>query len=115
MRLDEAIQLHLDTLKPSTAKTYWSALKSCVEVIGAGREIEDIVTADLVRVHNQLLKKNYTPATLRQRVTSIKIFFKWLHDMDLAEENPARVLKVKRLKRPLTREKVGRSCLLVSQ
>lgn len=105
MRLDQAIRLYLDTLKPSTAEAYWKALKTVQEIVGPGRLLDDITPADMVRVHTYIEKKNYAAATMRQRVTSIKVFFNWLHKMELASANPARVLKVKRPKRPQTREK----------
>lgn len=106
MRLDEGIHLYLDTFdKQSTRTTYRKALKTLSEQLGPGRDLEELTPADLIRVFNYLNKQPYAPATLRQRLKSIKTFFNWLQDMELIESNPARVIKVKRAQRPRTRAK----------
>jgi site-specific recombinase XerD len=106
MRLDEAIQLFLGTYhKKSTAEAYWKTLKFLKDQIGAGRRLDEITPGDVIRVHNYFLEQNYAAATLRQRTSSIKIFFNWLKKMELITENPARVIKIKNPRRPHTREK----------
>jgi integrase len=106
MNLNEAVQLYLDTFtKRSTADTYQKALITLMEVVGPARRIEEIGPADLVRFHTHISHQDYAPATARQRITSVKTFFSWLHKMELIEKNPARVIKARRLQRPRTRDK----------
>lgn len=106
MRLNEAIDLYLGTFdKQTTRIAYNKALKTLMEIVGTHRLVEEITPADLIRVHNELLSRRYAAATLRQRTTTLKSFFNWLVQMEMLENNPARVLKSKKLPAPRTREK----------
>jgi len=106
MRLDEAVQLFVDTYdKETTRRTYLLALRAVIDIIGGGRDIEDISTSDLIRVQNYLQKKDLAAATLRQRINSVKTFFNWLYKFEFKKENPGKIIKAKRPRRPQTREK----------
>lgn len=106
MQLKEAINLFLSTYEKDTTRLiYTKALAHVSDQIALGRDINEIQPADLIRVHNTIRAKKYAPATLQQRVKSVKTFFNWLHRMDLIESNPARVISAKKPKRRQSRDK----------
>ena len=106
MRLDAAIDLFLGSYQNAlTRETYQKALNQLVDQLGPGRDITGIQPADMIHVYNYFLNMGYATATFAQRVKTVKTFFRWLHNMELIESNPARVIKTPRIPRPQTKGK----------
>lgn len=76
----------------NTMKAFKSDLNIFTRFAGAWTAIGDISTADLERFAEWLVEDREAPCSpksLARRVTTLKVFFGWLSDVDILPRNPA--------------------------
>ena len=89
-----AFELHMTNQEysPHTIKSFRSDLRLLAGYLGEETPIGRISTADLNRFLNYLLHERGVPCSPKsyaRRVTTLKVFFKWLHRYGVLPEDPA--------------------------
>jgi len=89
-----AFDAHMDRegFTKNTMKAFHSDLNIFTRFAGAWTAIGDISTADLERFTEWLVEDREAPCSpksLARRVTTLKVFFGWLSDIDVLPRNPA--------------------------
>ena len=94
MNLESAITTFLLS-QPNlgTRKAYRSCLIPLQDYIGLARPVDEVNVMEVVRYSSKLYDKDYSPATIRKHVISIKAFFNWLIKIDVLEKSPAAAIK----------------------
>lgn len=106
MKLDKAIQLFLGEHRTTTATSYTYPLKLMCEWVGAAKDIADIKPEHLLEYFQVVIKpRGYAPATEQKHVKTVKTFLNWCVRVELLEKSPAKVIKGKRLRTAIGREK----------
>jgi site-specific recombinase XerD len=75
-----------------TVKAFTADLRLLGKYVGAGQDLNAIGTHDLKNFLDWMLNKRgvpCSPKTYARRVTSIKAFFRWLHETSILLEDPA--------------------------
>ncbi|MCD4684634.1 MAG: site-specific integrase [Anaerolineae bacterium] len=98
--LDEAISPFLEHLRqdgrsPHTINAFRSDLGLAVEFFGAGMVLGEITTSKLNRFMTWIESGrgvSCSRKTYARRVTTLKVFFKWLHSDHVLDHNPAEAL-----------------------
>ncbi len=75
-----------------TVKAFTADLRLMAKFVGAGQDLNAIGTHDIKNFLDWMLNKRgvpCSPKTYARRVTSIKAFFRWLHDTNVLLEDPA--------------------------
>jgi site-specific recombinase XerD len=81
-----------------TRKAYKGCLIPMVNYIGPARPADKVTGPDIIEYSATLYTRNYSPATIRKHVISIKAFFNFLVKIDMIEQSPARAVKTPRRK-----------------
>lgn len=106
MELKKAIELFLGEFIPTTRTSYTYPLTLMRDWIGATKTLDAIQPAMLIEYLQVVVKpRNYAPATHHKHVKTIKTFFNWCVRMELISKSPAQVVKNKRLRTAIDREK----------
>ena len=109
MNLAEAIDLFVNRpeIAPATRRTYMYDLKALREYIGPARLVTDIIPADILRYMRHLDQSATIKSTFtyNKHVTSIKALFKFCLDVQIATDNPAKILKKKRVSERVPKSK----------
>lgn len=88
----------------NTRVAFASDLRLVCEHLGAGRPIGDVTTADLDGFLAWLLSyrgRRCSPKSYARRVTTLKVFFGWLHAADAIPTDPARAVIHRKAEPPL--------------
>ena len=109
MKLIDAVDLFTNRpeIASATQRTYLYDLKTMCSHLGPARLVTDIIPADLLRYAHSLSESETITSnhTYNKHVTSIKAFFKFCADARIIPENPAKVLKKKRVSRRVPKSK----------
>ncbi len=89
-----AFDIHMahEGFTKNTMKAFQSDLNIFTRFAGAWTAVGDISTADLERFTDWLVEDREAPCSpksLARRVTTLKVFFGWLSDVDVLPRNPA--------------------------
>ena len=74
---------------------------------GGVSQIRDIKREDICKYQDFIMKKNMTILSKRDELITIELFFRFLHDYEYIEENPALVIDPPRKPRHLPRDILG--------
>ena len=75
---------------PHTVKAFGGDLRLFAQFVGAGQSIGQIMTRDLDNwLQWQRTSQHCSPKTYARRVTSLKSFFRWLHQANVVGTDPA--------------------------
>jgi site-specific recombinase XerD len=90
----QAFELYMtnEEYSPNTIRSFRSDLRLLGNYLGHNRLIGRISTADLNRFLHYLLHERGVPCSPKsyaRRVTTLKVFFKWLHQGGVLPEDPA--------------------------
>lgn len=84
--------LHEDGKSPNTVKAFSSDLRLLSRFLGGGTDVSAVGTHDLKNFLDWMLNQREAPCspkTYARRVTSIKSFFRWLHEGGIVAQDPA--------------------------
>ena len=103
-----AFDEHLGRLAKTlnTRRAFGSDLRLLAEFLGPGRPVGKVSVDDLNRFLTWLLEyrgQPCSPKTYDRRLTTLKVFFAWLHEVDALPRDPALDLVHKRAQAPLQR------------
>lgn len=103
-----AFDEHLGRLAKTanTRRAFASDLRLLAEFLGPGRPVGKVSVDDLNRFLTWLLEyrgQPCSPKTYDRRLTTLKVFFAWLHEADALPRDPALDLVHKRAQAPLQR------------
>ncbi len=76
----------------NTMKAFRSDLRILEEYFGSGKPLDEIDTEQLRAFLDYVREgrgKPCSPKTLARRITTLKVFFSWLHESEVLEEDPA--------------------------
>jgi integrase/recombinase XerD len=88
----------------NTVKAFRSDLRILEEYFGAGKPLEEIDTEQLREFLDYVREGRGKPCsskTLARRITTLKVFFSWLHESEVLEEDPAAPLVHHRVTTPM--------------
>jgi integrase/recombinase XerD len=102
----QAFELYMknEEYSPNTIRSFRSDLRLLGNYLGPNRLIGRISTADLNRFLHYLLHERGVPCSPKsyaRRVTTLKVFFKWLHKGGVLPEDPAAPVIQKSVTPPL--------------
>lgn len=94
LRAAETFVLYManEAFSPHTIRSFRSDLRLLGDLLGHDRPIGRIATADLNRFLHYLLHERDVPCSPKsysRRVTTLKVFFKWLHKGGVLPDDPA--------------------------
>lgn len=95
VRLSEALDHYLESLKPEYRNTHGQYVRKYVEYTGSDVELQDLSRAR-VESYVEAQIRTTDPAA-QERVTALKGWFKFLHRTGLTEENLGVQVRVKRI------------------
>ena len=90
----------------NTRKAFMGDMRLLVKFLGGHRLVDTITTEDLEGYLNWLYTRQDPPPkpkTMSRRITTLKVFFKFLHDQKLIAEDPAAPIPQIRARTPLPR------------
>ena len=116
-----AVDRWLDTYNsPSTARSYWTVLSRFTRETGPERPLHEVTPEDvdrwLARLRSQtelfadhpsrpMVKKKPSPATIANRIRTVKTFFNWCVRCSFIDESPSRFISSKRFSHVKLRSK----------
>lgn len=106
MELEKTIELFLGEFIPTTRTSYTFPLRLMCGWIGATKDLAAVKPEMLIEYFQMVITpRNYAAATHHKHVKTIKTFFNWCVKMELLDKSPAKVIKNKRLRTAIGREK----------
>ena len=109
MQLSQAVELFVarPDIRPATMRTYLYDLDAMQDYIGKSKPIESIIPADVLRyfvhLHNKVSIES--DHTYNKHVTSVRAFFRFCVNMQLISDNPASILKKKKVSHAVEKSK----------
>ena len=106
MRIQDALdefllQQQADGRSHHTVAQYARHVRSFVAFVGADRELATITVGDVARfMTTASTTEGRSPATVNALRTSLRVFFRHLHEAAIAPTNPARLLRLARCSSP---------------
>ena len=101
MQLSEAVDLFVSRpdIADATKRTYLYDLIAMQDYIGAGKPVNEIIPADILRYFIYLDRKESITSdhTYNKHVTSVRAFFKFCVAMQMIEKSPIGTLKKKKV------------------
>jgi integrase/recombinase XerD len=88
----------------NTRKAFASDIRLLGKYLGIGQPVGDISTENLNQFLDWLLNERDAPCSPKsyaRRVTTLKVFFKWLHDSGVLADDPATAVIQRSVKSPL--------------
>ncbi|MBN1584571.1 MAG: site-specific integrase [Anaerolineae bacterium] len=120
----EVFELYMDneSFSMHTIKAFRGDLRLLGQYLGQGRLISRIATDDLNKFLGWLLRERCVPCSPKsyaRRVTTLKVFFKWLHKSGVLPEDPAAAVIQHSVNTPLpeilTEKEIARALTVTGQ
>lgn len=106
MELGKAIELFLGEFIPTTRKSYTFPLRLMCGWVGEAKDLTAVKPEMLIEYFQVVIKpRSYADATHHKHVKTIKTFFNWCVKVKLLESSPASVIRNKRLRTAIGRDK----------
>jgi integrase/recombinase XerD len=107
LKLSEALTLFLqEHQNPNTQHAYKGVLKRLLsETLDPDREIDTVAAVELIQHIHKLRQGHLAEATIQKHIKTIKTFFIWLNRVGLLTQNPAQMLRQKRVSRYIEKDK----------
>ncbi len=107
LTLGDALVLFLqEHPNPNTQHAYKGVLKRLIyESLSPDRDVDSVQPVELIQHVQKLHKSHLAEATVQKHIKTIKTFFLWLTRIGLLSQNPAQMLRQKRVSRFIEKDK----------
>lgn len=84
----------------NTARAYWGDLQDCFEwTVKRELNIFKLNEKDIRQYVGLLRRRKYSESTIRRRITTLRLFYNLVIDIDLRDGNPAEPVVIRRRKK----------------